>query len=156
MQTAIVVTGSEGVVSSPIIRFTSAFGIAALWLGCALPSERSAAAEQAAAKSDPIATLVERLAASHIWKNGMFPNLGLPRTASTDEVIARVFDLTSFQEGRAKRYRILETRRVQISPNPSHPNTGGSRVPESPYYTYIAALVRTDVGDKIVLLKFED
>jgi hypothetical protein len=67
--------------------------------------DRSAAAEQAAANRDPITTLVEKLSASHAWQsgwqNGMYPTLGLPATASTDEVIARVFEMTSFQEGRA-------------------------------------------------------
>lgn len=124
------------------MRSASVFSIAALLLGCALLPDRSAAAEHAAAKNDPITTLVEKLSASHVWQNGMYPILGLPATASTDEVIARVFEMTSFQEGRAKRYRILETRLVQISENLA--------------YTYLAALVRTDFGDRIVLLKYGD
>lgn len=124
------------------MRPTSVFSIAVLLLGCVLLPERSAIAEQAAAKGDPITRLVEKLAASHVWRNGMYPELMLPATASTDEVIARVFEVTSFGQGRAKQYRILETRLVQIS--------------ESLPYTYIAALVRTELGDKIVLLKYED
>jgi hypothetical protein len=90
--------------SSLIMRSTSVFSIAALLLGCALLPDWSAAAEQAAAKSDP--TLVEKLSASYVWKNGMYPNLGLPATASTDELIARVFEMTSFQEGPATAIRL--------------------------------------------------
>jgi hypothetical protein len=142
------------------MRSTSVFSIAALLLGCALLPDRSAAAEQAAAKSDPITALVERLSASHVWKNGMYPILGLPATASTDEVIARVFEMTSFQEGPAKRYRILETRLLQIPdslPYPSPYSTiAAVKTSNSLPYTYIAALVRTDFGEKIVLLKYED
>jgi hypothetical protein len=123
------------------MRSTSVFSIALLLVGAALLPGSSAAAEEATAKGDPIARLVERLSASHVWRNGMYPELGLPATASTDKVIARVFELTSFEEGRAKQYRILETRLVQIS--------------EFRPGTYIAALVRTEFGDKIVLLKYE-
>ena len=124
------------------MRPTNVFSIVLLLVGCALLPDRSAAAEQAAAKVDPIARLVGSLSASHLWQNGRYPVLGLPATASTDEVIARVFEMTGFQEGHAKRYRILETRLVQI--------------PGSLPYTYIAALVQTEFGDKIVLLKYED
>jgi len=122
----------------------SVLSIALLLLGCALLADPSAAADHAAAKPDPIASLVERLSASRLWRNGMYPTLGLPETASTDDVIARVFEMTGFAEGRAKQYRILETRLVRISDEKN-----------LPYYTYIAALVRTDLGDKIVLLKYE-
>jgi hypothetical protein len=148
--------GFRGVVSSLIMRSTSVFSIAGLLIGCALLADRSAAAEQAAAKSDPITMLVEKLSASHVWKNGTYPTLELPATASTDEVIARMFELTSFQEGQAKRYRILETRLVQISENLPYTNIAAVRISESLPYTYIAALVRTDFGDKIVLLKYGD
>lgn len=138
------------------MRSTSVFSIAALLLGCALLPDRSAAAEQAPARSDPITTLVERLSASHVWKNGMYPNLGLPGTASTDEVIARVFEMTSFQEGPAKRYRILETSLVQIPESLPYPTIAAEKTSKNLPYTYIAALVRTEFGEKIVLLKYRD
>jgi len=141
--------------SSFIMRPTSVFSIVLLLVGCALLPDRSAAAEQAAAKVDPIARLVGSLSASHVWRNGMYPELRLPATAATDEVIARVFEMTSFQEGRAKGYRILETRLVQISENLPYTNIAAVRISESLPYTYIAALVRTEFGDKIVLLKYE-
>jgi hypothetical protein len=143
-------------VRSLIVRSTSVFSIAALLLGCALLPDWSAAAEQAAANSDPITTLVERLSASHLWKNGTFPILELPATASTDEVIARVFEKTSLAEGRVTQYRILETRLVQIPESVPYPSIAATRIQETLPYTYIAALVRTDFGDKIVLLKYDD
>jgi hypothetical protein len=85
----------------------------------------------------------------------MYPILGLPATASTDEVIARVFEMTSFAEGRVEQYRSLETRLVQISESLPYANIAAVRIPESLPYTYFAALVRTEFGDKIVLLKYE-
>jgi hypothetical protein len=127
---------------SLILQPIDLFSIALLLLGCAFVPPRSAAAEQAAAKSDPITTLVEKISASRgLWLNGSYPILGLPASASADEVLARMFEMTSFAEGRVKQYRILETRLVQISGSP--PNT------------CIAALVRTELGDKIVLLRYE-
>lgn len=70
----------------------------------------------------------------------MYPNLELPATATTDQVIARVFDMTGFEEGHVTRYRVLETRQVQIGSRPD---------------MYTAAVVQTDLGNKVVLLKYE-
>jgi hypothetical protein len=116
------------------------FSIVVLVLGCALLSGQGAVAQQAIAKVDPITRLVERLAASHLWRNGMYPDLGLPATATTDQVIARLFEMTSFEKGEVKQYRILETRQVQIGSRPG---------------MYTAAIVQTDLGSKVVLLKYE-
>jgi hypothetical protein len=141
------------------MRSTSVFSIAVLLLGWALLPDRSAAADQAAAKSDPITTLVERLSASPFWQNGMAPILELPATASTDEVITRMFEKISFAEGRVTQYGILETRLVQIPdslpyPSPYYPTVAAVKSSKRLPYTYMAALVRTDYGDKIVLLKY--
>lgn len=136
--------------------------IALLLVGCALVTDQGAAAEQSVAQGDPIARLVERLSVSHLWRSGPYPQLRLPATASTDEVIARVFAITSLGEGRTTRYRILETRLVQISEGQAAqfgiPETRRMQIQiaEGLPYTYIAALVRTEMGDKIVLLKYED
>ena len=129
-------------------------GIAPLLLGCILLPHPSASTEPAAAKSDPIATLVETLSASHLWRNGIFLSVELPATASADEVIAGMFEKLSLDEGQVTRYRILETRLVQIPKNLPYTNIPGVRTTETLPYTYIAALVRTDYGDKIVLLKY--
>ena len=90
----------------------------------------------------PIDRLVERLSASHgLWQNGTFPDLGLPGTASTDAVVARVFEMTGFDAGHVKEHRIVDTRQVHIP---------GS-VPD----TYTACVVETDMGTKIVLLQYQ-
>jgi hypothetical protein len=82
------------------MRSTKAISIVVLLLGCALLSGQGAVAEEAIAKVDPVARLVETLAASHLWRNGMYPNLELPGL-------------------------------------------------------YTAAVVQTDLGNKVVLLKYE-
>jgi hypothetical protein len=90
---------------------------------------------------DPIEALVDRLSSSHgMWTNGMFPKLDLPATASAEQVVARVFKMISFDKGRVKSHRILETREIRIrGPLPD---------------TYTALLVDTDFGRKIVLLQY--
>lgn len=130
-------------------------GIASLLLGCVLVPHPSASTEQAAAKSDPIATLAERLSASPLWRNGHFADVKLPATASTDEVIAGMFEKLSLQEGQVSRFRVLETRLVRIPENVPYTNVPTTRTTQALHYTYIAALVRTDYGDKIVLMKYE-
>ena len=91
---------------------------------------------------DVIDRLVERLSFSHgLWTNGVFPSLGLPETASTEQVVARVFEMTGFDGGNVKSHQIVETRAVRID---------GS-MPEA----YTAVLVDTDMGRKIVLLQYQ-
>ena len=79
------------------------------------------------------------LSSSHgLWVNGVYPTLDLPATASTEQVVARVFQMTGFDKGHVSSHRILETRQVRI----------GDRFPDA---TYTAVLVDTDLGRKIVL-----
>jgi hypothetical protein len=94
------------------------------------------------ATADAIDGLVERLSSSHgLWLNGAFADLGLPRAASMQQVVSRVFEMTGFDAGRVKEHRILETRQVRIA---------GSLPDE-----YTAVLVETDMGRKIVLLQYQ-
>ena len=94
--------------------------------------------------ADPITQLVERLSASHgLWRNGLFPSLGLIEHASDEQIVARVLQLSTFDEGRVTQHRILQTRRVQIR--------AGHQEPQE---IYTAILVGTSIGRKIVLLKF--
>jgi hypothetical protein len=86
---------------------------------------------------DPIAALVAGLGSSWQWNNGLFPVLGLPATASTEEVVARVFRM---KEERIP--KILEIRKVQIKDS----------LPADAIYT--AVLIETDSGRKIVLLRY--
>jgi hypothetical protein len=91
--------------------------------------------------SDPIGRLAAGLSSSYgLWENGAFPTLGLPANASTDEVVARTFKMTGFDQGRVTSYTVLKIRQVHIR---------GS-LPDF----YKAVLVRTDCGEKIVLCKY--
>lgn len=90
---------------------------------------------------DPLDRIAHELSASHgTWSEGVFPNLHLAATATTDQVISRVFQRTSFDFGSVTEHRILEVRRL--------------RGPGGRADNYIAALVDTDFGVKIVLVKY--
>jgi hypothetical protein len=70
--------------------------------------------------------------------NGTSPNIALPPTASAEQVLARLFDRVSFDEGRVSWHTILEARSVVI---------GGEE--------FFGLLVLTNLGRKIVLLRYE-
>lgn len=72
-----------------------------------------------------------------MWQNGGFPRLELLRTASVPDVVAMVLTKVGFDAGRVKTHRILETHVVGI---------GGER--------YTAVLLDTDLGRKIMLLRY--
>ena len=94
-----------------------------------------------ASTPDPVDRLVSRLSASHgLWLNGFSPILDLPATASTEQVVSRVFQMTGFDRGHVTRWKILKVRAVHIPPD-----TGA----------YTAVIVDTDFGRKIVLLEYE-
>ena len=115
--------------------------IAIVMTGCALPPEPRVTASPPAAVADPIDRLVADLLSSYgLWENGVFPILGLPETASTDEVVAKTFKMTGFDKGQVTSYKVLKIRQVHIR---------GS-LPD----LYTAVLVQTDFGEKIVLLKY--
>ena len=85
---------------------------------------------------DPIDRLVAGFSSSHgLWTRGLFPAIKLPGTASTDEVVAKVL------EGQVASYKILKARPVHIQ---------GS-LPD----LYTAVLVQTNVGEKIVLFRYD-
>ncbi len=59
-----------------------------------------------ASTSDPVDRLVTRLSASHgLWLNGVSPILELPATASTEQVVSRVFQMTDFDHGHVTRWK---------------------------------------------------
>jgi hypothetical protein len=90
---------------------------------------------------DPLDRISEDLSASHgTWSQGVFPKLQLAETATADEVISGVLQRTSFDYGRITEHKILEVRRL--------------RGPAGRADKYIAALVDTDFGVKIVLIKY--
>ncbi|MGH7954227.1 MAG: hypothetical protein ACREFE_20220 [Limisphaerales bacterium] len=104
--------------------------IAGLFAGCAT-------------KPDPINHLVADLSSTHgFWINGIGRNIQLPKTASTEQLVEQVFKITIFQSGRVTSYKILKIRQVEISVSQ----------PES----YTAVLCQTSLGEKIVLLRFQE
>lgn len=89
----------------------------------------------------PIERLAARLSADPLWQNGIAPIIALPQTASTEQVVSKVFEMISFDQGKVTKHRILEAKRVRIK--------GG--LPDH----YTAALIETNLGEKIVLFRHE-
>jgi len=91
---------------------------------------------------DPIDSLVSRLSSNPMWINGISPVISLPNSAESSAVIAECFKMTGFDEGHVKHYKILEIKKVTIrGPFPDD---------------YFAALVGTDLGEKIVLFQYNN
>lgn len=64
------------------------------------PVEAATSPSTVVAASDPIARLLDRLSSSRaFWQNGLFPSLGLPGSASNEQVLSRVLELSSFGKG---------------------------------------------------------
>ena len=94
----------------------------------------------AGSTNGPIHTVVSRLADDHFWRNGTFPVINLPNTATPDAVLAHLFKMITFGESSITSFKIRETTNVTIR---------GS-LPD----TYTAVFVDTDLGHKIVLLQY--
>ncbi len=136
---------TKAILTRPIMRVTLLLVVLGVFCGCSARQQPSVAPtpKPQAAQPDSIDLLVARLASSHgFWINGLSLTLSLPATASTEEVLARVFQMTGFDKGHVSTHRVLETRQV--------------RIPDSfPDAAYTAVLVETDFGRKIVLLRYE-
>ena len=99
------------------------------------------AASSAGMAADPIAQLVGRLSATHgLWHNGLFPSIDLPAHAPVEQVLSRVFQLSAFNTGRVSEHHVLQARQIEI--------------PGEVQGRYTALLVQTNLGRKIVILKF--
>src|SRR5713101_9868757 len=104
------------------MRVALFFILAALLVGCATTS-------------DPVDRLVTKLTSSHgLWRNGESPILGLPATASTGQVVSRVFQMTGFDRGHLTTHKILKVRKV--------------RIPGDLPDIYSAVIIDTDFGRK--------
>ncbi len=106
-------------------------------------AERAKAASSANGAATPsdgsIERLVTRLDKSPLWRNGHFPKIDLPSSATPEEVAARVFDASLFDRGTKVTSRhTVEARAVKV----------GDR-------SYTAMRVETDLGTKIVLMHYE-
>jgi hypothetical protein len=91
------------------------------------------------AASDPIAKLVEELSKNPMWENGKYPSVHLPRTAKPAEVVAAYFAMTRDPK-EIKNFEIKKTRSVEI--------------PDGSLNKYTAVWCQTEVGDRIILMKF--
>jgi hypothetical protein len=102
-------------------------------------------ANQNVAKADEIDDLVTNLSNTNRlggWNSGQYSVLRLPATASTNDVIKRIFDMGLPKEQEAD-YKILKIRQVCI-PNGLRPDI----------QTYTAAIVQKDDSKKIILFNY--
>jgi hypothetical protein len=107
-----------------------------------LQAQPRPAAVRPAKPRDPIDALVAQLAPTGgIWRNGLSPILDLPATAPIEEVVAEFFQKVSYAEGETGSPTVKEIRRVQID------HSAGDD-------EYIAVLVDTKLGRKILLLQY--
>lgn len=93
-----------------------------------------------AGPDDAISRKVASLDPHGLWTNGVSPKIDLPSTASTAEVLALMFTRVSFDRGPAKTHRVSTERDVRVGLDPM---------------PYRVVLVETDVGQKIVFLRYE-
>lgn len=101
---------------------------------------RSVTNKEPAVYEDAIDQLVTKLSATHgLWINGVSPILALPASASVEQVLVRVFEMTGFDRGHVTSHQMLTSRKIEIAGGP----TG----------SYTAVLVDTNLGRKIVLLQ---
>jgi hypothetical protein len=89
--------------------------------------------------TDPIEALARRLNSDPLWPNGEAPTISLLSNAAPKEVVASAVKMWGFDRGHIKTYQILEVRNIQLAAMP-----GCS-----------AALVRSDLGTKILLFRYE-
>ncbi|MGE0491607.1 MAG: hypothetical protein AB7S38_20515 [Vulcanimicrobiota bacterium] len=91
------------------------------------------------ASADPIDQLVTRLSQTHgLWINGPFPALSLGSEATCQQVLDEMFTRISFDPGRVERFQVDEQRNVTIDG-----------------LDYVAVKLTTNLGQKIVLLRYE-
>jgi hypothetical protein len=94
------------------------------------------------AAADPIDMLVRRLNGSHgEWINGLYPTVRLASDAATDAVIEEAIAKTGLIDGRIERYTIISARSVSIDEHLPH--------------VYYALLLDTNLGRKILLMRYE-
>ncbi len=92
------------------------------------------------AASDPIATLVDELSTSPMWRNGSFPVIRLPETTTPEEVAATYFAKTTDRKGKITDFEIQEKREIKI--------------PGSLPDTYTAIWYGTEFGGRIILMQY--
>jgi hypothetical protein len=89
------------------------------------------------APNDPIDSLAQRLSSDRYWHNGYVYPINLPASASPNKLIIEAFDHTAASDVKPATMHISNQRKVKIKG-----------------FEYLALLVETDVGEKIVLLQY--
>jgi hypothetical protein len=122
-----------------MIRLASLLAFVLFMTACG--GSREGAGDQG--PSDAIQALVDRLSADPTgeWTDSQHPKLDLPPSATVEEVIDRLFQVVSLDDGRVTEFRVLELRGVAIGSQPAA--------------RYNAARVHTNLGQKIVLFRRE-
>jgi hypothetical protein len=77
------------------------------------------------------------------WNDDPADTIVMPKTASTNDILMRVFQAWRFDFGRVTNFTILETRQVRIP-------CGHFR--DAPAYTYTAVLIQPSQGEKVVVV----
>lgn len=94
---------------------------------------------------DAIDSLAERLWGSAEWADGtpadLYPRVDLPATANAEQLVARLFQQQLHYLDGAETFRILGSRNVHI---------------HKPSDTYLAVHLDTNLGQKIVLFKYDE
>ena len=107
--------------------------------GRALQAMMAAALLLCPAAADEIDDVVAKLSATHgLWVNGLYPTLDLPRTATAEQVLTRMFERISFDRGKVTEFKLVQLRTIQLDQAPMQ-----------------AALVDTNQGRKVVLFRWE-
>jgi hypothetical protein len=71
-----------------------------------------------------------------VWLNGIFPDIKLPELTPIGDVVAKVLKMSGMAE---TNYKIMDVETVRIRGGPDD--------------VYFAVLLKTDVGDRVVLLQ---
>ena len=94
-----------------------------------------------AAEPDPLEAIVAATTGGPTWLNGTFPIVDLPRSAPKEVVVAKVLSLWRWAP-KGTQYRIAEIKEIHIPDVSTDP--------------YTAVLLKTDVGDRVLLLQYQD
>ena len=95
-------------------------------------------ASAAPAADASIDNLAERLARQPMWTNGLYMRIDLPEDARPEAILKVLFENVSLHKGKVTEFRVDEMKRVKIGNE------------------YIGLRVHTNLGDLIVLLRFEN
>lgn len=119
-----------------------AFGLLSALLSPTYAASAPGAHTQAEAQ-DPIDRLSARLNRDPggLWINGVYPNLGLPANATPTQVISKAFELSGFEQGYVRSWKLVTLRRVRLTAIAATPTS--------------AALLDTHLGSKILLFRYQ-